>query len=740
MRNHDVAARTLVSVIIPTHNRAALLARALNSVFSQWGLGQQFDLEVIVIDDCSTDSTASVVGEYAQVRLLRLPTHRGPSAARNAGIEASRGAFICFLDDDDVWLPGKLRLQIPVLERRREAGAVYSQVFHTGIGKPWPPSSRAVSGSIFNALLTGDFYLLVHSVLIRSEALKKTGYFDESLSTGEDWDLWLRLSFHFPFIFAPGLVGVYLVSPRGLHTRAGNKLHTRAENKENTERVLTKAMQMLPDSPRSADLKHTAHARRALEYIGTWADILAALREYPFILSDGWARHFVSRWMYRKAFKSQTPLSTLRELCAQMMEATGFDRRLWGRWRVRQTVAKSWAHAATHAVALAPSLLFAERRRQSSPEVHSGTVSSRHIVREPHDREMTNVRARPLVSVIIPTHNRAALLQRALDSVFSQWGLGVEFDLDVIVIDDGSADSTASIVGEYAQVRLLRLPTHRGPSAARNAGIEASRGAFICFLDDDDIWLPGRLKLQIPVLEAQPEAGAVYSQVFHTLTGKPFPASSRAVSGSIFNTLLSGNCMCSHSVLIRSEALKKTGYFDESLSIGEDWDLWLRLSFHFPFIFAPGLVGLYLVSPRGLWLSDKRAKENKERVLAKAMQMLPDSPRSAELKRTVRAQLALDYGTTWDDVLAALRIYPFMMRYHWGRHCVSRWMYKSTLKSETPLSTLWELCAQMTEATASDRRLGTRWRVLQAVAKSWAYASTHAVALAVSLLFAKHRH
>src|SRR6266852_4088374 len=121
---------------------------------------------------------------------------------------------------------------------------------------------------------------------------------------------------------------------------------------------------------------------------------------------------------------------------------------------------------------------------------------------------------RPLISVVIPTRNRAALLARALDSVFAQYGIGEQFDLEVIVVDDGSTDSTATVVGEYAQVRCLRLSTHRGVSAARNAGIEASRGAFICFLDDDDVWLPGRLRLQIPVFKRHPEAGAVYSQVF----------------------------------------------------------------------------------------------------------------------------------------------------------------------------------------------------------------------------------
>ena len=356
--------------------------------------------------------------------------------------------------------------------------------------------------------------------------------------------------------------------------------------------------------------------------------------------------------------------------------------------------------------------------------------------------------ARPLISVIIPTHNRAALLARALDSVFSQYGLGEQFDLEVIVVDDGSTDATATVVGEYAQVRCLRFSTNQGVAAARNAGIEAGRGAFICFLDDDDVWLPGRLKLQLPAFRRHPDAGAVYSQVFDAHDGKPYPASSRAVSGRIFDALLSGNLIGGvDSVLIRHEALKQTGYFDESLPPCEDWDLWLRLSFHFPIVFVPGLVAVYLPSLSGLWQSGE--KGNNARVIEKALQMVPDSRRFAELKRAARARTALKHGQTWAEIVAALRMHPSILRYSWARHYVSRWLLKLALRSEVPLSTLQELCAQMKGAT-SDPRL-SRWRVRQTVAKSWAetasslalrparqreaaYAATRAVALAPLLL------
>ncbi len=111
------------------------------------------------------------------------------------------------------------------------------------------------------------------------------------------------------------------------------------------------------------------------------------------------------------------------------------------------------------------------------------------------------------VSVVVPTYNRAHLLERALRSVIPQCGPRDE----VIVADDGSTDDTATVVEAFGgPVRLLRLP-HRGAGAARNAGIEAARGDLVAFLDSDDEWLPGKLSLQRAVLAAFPDLLFVFS-------------------------------------------------------------------------------------------------------------------------------------------------------------------------------------------------------------------------------------
>lgn len=129
-----------VSVVIPTYDRAAVLPRAIDSV-----LGQTVeDLELLVVDDGSTDRAPDVVAGYAddRVRCLRHEQNRGASAARNSGIEAASGDYVAFLDSDDEWLAGKLETQLAVLEAAscRAASRSWSASTSTAVAIPGVPS------------------------------------------------------------------------------------------------------------------------------------------------------------------------------------------------------------------------------------------------------------------------------------------------------------------------------------------------------------------------------------------------------------------------------------------------------------------------------------------------------------------------------------------------------------------------------------------------------------------------
>ena len=181
-----------VTVVIPTYNRAALLVETIDSV-----LRQSFaDLEIVVCDDGSTDDTAARVRSFdPRVRYLRLAHTGRPGAPRNRGIAAARGELIAFLDDDDLWETEKLARQVELLDRTG-ANLVYTDrrlLFEDGArSEPVDSAAPADPDGLTDLLLQGQFPS-VCTVLMHRSLLEQVGGFDETLVTGEDFDLWLRI-------------------------------------------------------------------------------------------------------------------------------------------------------------------------------------------------------------------------------------------------------------------------------------------------------------------------------------------------------------------------------------------------------------------------------------------------------------------------------------------------------------------------------------------------------------------
>jgi glycosyltransferase involved in cell wall biosynthesis len=185
--------------------------------------------------------------------------------------------------------------------------------------------------------------------------------------------------------------------------------------------------------------------------------------------------------------------------------------------------------------------------------------------------------SKPLVSVIIPTYNRAALVPLAIDSVLQQ----TFSDRELIVVDDASTDDTAErLQDSYGEtIRYIKKTSNAGPSATRNTGMQMAHGRYIAFLDDDDEWLPEKLALQVPLMQQHPAVGMVYCGcLLVDEKGASVGQIKPEKRGYIFNDLLHKNYLITSSALIRKELLEKTGGFDETLAACEDWDLWMRVS------------------------------------------------------------------------------------------------------------------------------------------------------------------
>jgi glycosyltransferase involved in cell wall biosynthesis len=192
----------LVSVVIPTYNRAQFLARAIDSVIAQ----TCGDCEIIVVDDGSCDATADVVAHYGDRILYILQANAGPSAARNRGWRRAQHDWIAFLDSDDVWKPTKLQQQIELVQRTGTLVCftdveIVGTPEPVGIAPPGAEPNREVFDEPLELVLQPARVLYVQSMLVKRELLHRVGGFDERLRVGEDTKLVYDLTFETSFAY-----------------------------------------------------------------------------------------------------------------------------------------------------------------------------------------------------------------------------------------------------------------------------------------------------------------------------------------------------------------------------------------------------------------------------------------------------------------------------------------------------------------------------------------------------------
>jgi glycosyltransferase involved in cell wall biosynthesis len=203
----------------------------------------------------------------------------------------------------------------------------------------------------------------------------------------------------------------------------------------------------------------------------------------------------------------------------------------------------------------------------------------------------------PQAAVVIATYNTACYLGEAIRSVLAQ----TVADLELIVVDDGSTDDTIGAVSPYLsdpRVRYIRQE-NRGQASAKNRGIVESKAPVVGFCDADDFWDARKLEIQLPYFD-EPEVGVVYSRVRRfkdAPIGRTELESSRSAphSGHVTETLFIENFVPFGSAMVRRACLEETGGFDESLRMGIDWDLWLRISLGWQFRFVDEITYNYRV-------------------------------------------------------------------------------------------------------------------------------------------------
>jgi glycosyltransferase involved in cell wall biosynthesis len=200
---------------------------------------------------------------------------------------------------------------------------------------------------------------------------------------------------------------------------------------------------------------------------------------------------------------------------------------------------------------------------------------------------------RPVVSVVMATKNYAQFVAMAVQSVLDQ----TFTDWELIIIDDGSNDSTSSVLAPFLKDVRIRyvVSDFLGQSRAKNLGARLSKGEFIAFLDADDAWRPMKIAQQLAVLRTSPQVGVCFTQrLLMDESGVTRLANDRpAPSGRIISELFLRNFVCFSSVMVRRTVFDHVGSFDPTWDLSIDFDLWLRVAQHYEFYQVPEALTLY---------------------------------------------------------------------------------------------------------------------------------------------------
>lgn len=242
------------------------------------------------------------------------------------------------------------------------------------------------------------------------------------------------------------------------------------------------------------------------------------------------------------------------------------------------------------------------------------------------------------VSAILTSHNYAAYLPAAIESVLSQtWR-----DFDLIVVDDGSTDNTERVMEKYARATRYVRQENQGVSIARNRGIQESGAQYVAFLDADDFWLPRKLELQLDALSRRPDCRVCYTahRPFGPEFGPRVVGRCRGGRQPILERLIvSGNVIGSASTVLCERSLfSDVGGFDPELSDCADWDMWLRIASISDFAHVDESLVAYRRHDRNMTRNIALREKDSRRVLEKAFAMNVITPALRAQRRRVFAR------------------------------------------------------------------------------------------------------
>ena len=550
-----------VSIVVPCRNGADWLAPTLRSALNQTAP----PAEVIVVDDGSTDDSVAIAEGFGPpVRVIAGPA-TGAADARNAGAAEATGDRIMFLDADDLLTPdavGALGRALDGSPPDALAICPWDRLERGRSGEPLPPwfvlpPSNTLPRPDADALanwLTGTWSPPCCVLWTRS-GFAASGGWNPGAGLDDDGELFRRaLARGIHRAEAPDGLALYRRLPEGAVSYSGRRLQPFG--------IETRLNNF------GATVDELGRGDRLLAYRAALAEsaseLLADARPHPELAV--------------RVEALLTRIGGTRPWDAPCRRA--------GRLLARGA---AWT-----------------RERRTRPATTPLRVTAAPVGGSP---------AIPLVSVVIPTFNRADFVVRAVESVLSQDYPSIE----VLVVDDGSTDDTAARLDALADTRLRVLTQPNGGVArARNRGASEAAGLYVAFLDSDDFWLPGKLMAQVAAMEAAPSrAGFCYTGLEVRRPGAPSEVQIPTVSGSAFRAMLLDNAVRAPTScgLVRREVFDAVGGFDPDLPAIEDWEWLIRVARLYDFVAVPEVLAVY----RDHQNDERRSRDFRANMKARAL-------------------------------------------------------------------------------------------------------------------------
>jgi glycosyltransferase involved in cell wall biosynthesis len=254
------------------------------------------------------------------------------------------------------------------------------------------------------------------------------------------------------------------------------------------------------------------------------------------------------------------------------------------------------------------------------------------------------------ISVVIPAYNAEAFIEETVDSALAQ----THPDVEVVVVDDGSTDGTLDRLARFGHRIIVHRQSNAGVSAARNAGVLRATGAWIAFLDADDVWLPNKLEWQLSAADTP----LVYTNRYNIGARGDVPEIqsdiTRMHDGDVFlPLLLEGNFITMSSVMMRRDLYQQVGGFFEGLAAAADWDFWVRVAERHPVRCCHEPLMRYRFHPAGMSRNDRKMRRERELVISRALALERGRALDWTMKRRIWSSAWMT--TAWDAGCAGAR-------------------------------------------------------------------------------------